>query len=149
MDTVNICARPAPHICTVNGPCNGWPQSVVKPFPPTPYKVVTLIINEDGSQTFLKTDSADCFLELGEVVTGRASHVLPATFWKRQAFRLFRILGDAGRIAQWTRGWRGPWLVDTAPTAGVVLEGRWMNRQDAIAAEVAFLNDWLTERKIS
>jgi hypothetical protein len=21
------CTRPAPHICAVNGPCNGWPRS--------------------------------------------------------------------------------------------------------------------------
>ena len=24
---VETCTRPLPHICAVNGPCNGWPQS--------------------------------------------------------------------------------------------------------------------------
>jgi len=24
------CTRPAPHICTVNGPCNGWPKDAVQ-----------------------------------------------------------------------------------------------------------------------
>ena len=24
--TPEICTRPAPHICTVNGPCNGFPK---------------------------------------------------------------------------------------------------------------------------
>ena len=118
-----------------------------KPYPNTPHKVITITIEEDGSQTYLKTDSADCFLELGEVITRRASHVLPAAFWKRQAFRVLRRLSaDTGRLAAWSRTWRGPWLVDTAPTAGVVLEGRWMDRQDAITAEVEFLNDYFLRR---
>jgi len=96
--------------------------------------------------TYLKTDSADIFLECGETITRRASHVLPARFWKRLAFRVCRILGRTGRVAEWTRTWRGPWLVDTSPTAGVVLVGRWVNRQDAIDAEVTFLNSWFAER---
>jgi hypothetical protein len=37
-------------------------------------------------------------------------------------------------------------MVDTTPTAGVVLEGRWMLRQDAIDAEIKFLNSWFLER---
>ena len=24
--TVNKCTRPTPHVCRVNGPCNGWPR---------------------------------------------------------------------------------------------------------------------------
>lgn len=117
-----------------------------KPFQKTPYKVVILTIDENGDQVFLKTDSADVFLEQGEVITKRASHVFPELFWKRLAFRILRILGDRGRVAQWTRTWQGPWLVDTKPTAGVVLSGRWMNRQDAIDAEVIFLNEWFARR---
>ena len=118
------------------------------PFKPLPRKVVTITINEDGSQTYLKTDSADVFLECGEVITRRASHVLPAAFWKRQAFRLLRALVlDTSRIAAWSRTWVGPWLVDTRPTAGVILQGRWMNRQDAIDAEIVFfLNDYFLRR---
>lgn len=23
---IQTCTRPAPHVCTVNGPCNGWPR---------------------------------------------------------------------------------------------------------------------------
>jgi hypothetical protein len=26
-DVVQICTRPSPHVCTVNGPCNGWPKT--------------------------------------------------------------------------------------------------------------------------
>lgn len=25
-DDVQMCTREAPHICRVNGPCNGWPK---------------------------------------------------------------------------------------------------------------------------
>jgi len=25
---VETCTRPAPHVCKVNGPCNGWPRTV-------------------------------------------------------------------------------------------------------------------------
>jgi hypothetical protein len=25
-DKVQMCTRPLPHICKVNGPCNGWPR---------------------------------------------------------------------------------------------------------------------------
>jgi hypothetical protein len=120
----------------------------MKPFPKTPQRIVTFIIDEKGDQVFLRSDSADCFLELGEVITRRASHVLPAAFWKRQAFRVLRALSsDTSRLAAWSRTWVGPWLVDTAPTAGVVLQGRWMIRQDAIDAEIIFLNDYFAERK--
>ena len=118
-------------------------------FPKEPRKVICVTIDEDGNNVFLKTDATDCFLEQGEVITRRASHVLPVAFWKRQAFRLLRTLvPDTSRLAAWSRTWRGPWLVDTAPTAGVVLQGRWMSRQDAIDAEVAFLNDYFLRRTV-
>jgi hypothetical protein len=29
MPKVLACTRPAPHVCRVNGPCNGWPTSGV------------------------------------------------------------------------------------------------------------------------
>jgi hypothetical protein len=110
-------------------------------------KLVVVTIEDDGNLTFLATESSDVFLELGRVITRRASHVYPSKWWKRVIFRLLRTLTpDAGRIAAWTRTWQGPWLVDTKPTAGVVLGGRWMNRQGAIDAEVVFLNDWFAER---
>ena len=118
-------------------------------FPKEPRKVICVTIDEDGNNVFLKTDATDCFLEQGEVITRRASHVLPVAFWKRQAFRLLRTLvPDTSRLAAWSRTWRGPWLVDTAPTAGVILQGRWANRQDAIDAEVEFLNDYFLRRPI-
>jgi hypothetical protein len=147
----------------VNGPCNGWP----KPFPPTPHKIVTIIINEHGDNVFLKTDSADCFLECGETITRRASHVEPSGFWLRSAFGLLRILSsDTSRVAAWTRTWNTRWRVNTKPVGGPILRWRdvhgeyvtkmWAgdciaffeDRQAAIDAEIVFLNNFFAERKI-
>ena len=115
----------------------------MKAFPKTEQKVLTVTIDEDGNLVYLKTSEHDIFAELGEVVTARASHVLPTNWWYRQVFRFLRqTFGERGRVAEWTRCWDTEWLVDTRPTAGVVLPQRFKNRQDAIEAEVAFLNDW-------
>jgi hypothetical protein len=119
----------------------------MKPFPKTERKVVTIMIDESGDLVFLRTPESDIFLELGETITRRASHVVPSAFWSRLAFNTIRyFVHDDSASAEWCRTWRGPWMVDTTPTAGVVLEGRWMNRQDAIDAEITFLNSWLLER---
>lgn len=127
-------------------------------------KIITLTIEEDGTQTFLKIDAADIFLEQGEVVTRRASHVEPAGFWLRLAFTVIRMLvNDTSRTAQWTRGWHTLWRVNTSPVGGPVLRWKdvcpgmeyipediayWPNRQWAIDAEVKFLNQFFAERTI-
>lgn len=42
----------------------------------------------------------------------RASHIWPVHPVKRAAFRLLRLgFGERGRVATWTRSWRGPWGV--------------------------------------
>ena len=118
----------------------------MKPFPKTERRVVTVTIDESGDLVFLNSPEHDIFLELGETVTRRASHVVPASFWSRLAFNAIRyFVHDDSASAEWCRTWRGPWMVDTTPTAGVVLEGRWMIRQDAIDAEIAFLNRWFLD----
>ena len=124
-------------------------------FPKTERKVVTMTIEESGNAVFLATDSADIFLEMGTVVTRRASHVEPATFWARQAFRVLRTLfSDTSAIAAWTRTWHCFWRVNTKPVGGPILRNQygniaaWWLRQDAIDAEVKFLNSWFAERGI-
>ena len=80
-------------------------------------------------------------IPLGQVSTRRASHVEPVYRVKRAAFRLLRWpFGDTGRVADWPRNWRGPWQADLAPSGGPVL-GPFRNRQNAIDAEVAWLNE--------
>jgi hypothetical protein len=49
------------------------------------------------------------------------------------------LFGDAGWIAEFTRSWPCLWRVDTSPSGGPVLDGRWRNREDALMAE----GEWL------
>jgi hypothetical protein len=138
----------------------------MKAFPKTPHKIITVTIDENGDQVFLKTDGADCFLELGEVITRRASHVEPAPRYTRWAFTVLRTLfSDTSKVAAWTRTWRCLWRVNTKPVGGPILRLKhinpatpwpvedlvavWANRLDAIAAEIKFLNQFFLERKIS
>jgi hypothetical protein len=129
-------------------------------------KIVTITIEDDGNLTFLATESSDVFLELGRVVTRRASHVEPAPRYDRWLFRVLRTLfPDDSRVAQWTRTWNTLWRVDTRPVGGPILTwahvrpeiaaaapqlaGRtyyWFDRQAAIDAEVLFLNQFFAER---
>jgi hypothetical protein len=135
----------------------------MKPFPKSPQKVVTVVIDEHGNLEYLKTDSCDVLLELGEVITRRASHVEPATFWTRVWFHIIRTLvSDKSRVAAWTRNWKCLWRVNTAPVGGPILRhihvdpnskqwawdviAVWENRQDAIDAEITFLNKWFLTR---
>jgi hypothetical protein len=119
-----------------------------KPFAKTEQKVLTVTIDEEGNLLYLKTNEHDIFAELGEVITRRASHVEPEHIGLRVAFRFLRLFGDKTRVAEWTRQWQCVWLVDTRPVGGPVLEGRWSNRQDAIDAEIVFLNQFFLERGI-
>jgi hypothetical protein len=135
----------------------------MKAFPKTPEKIVTVTIDEEGEMTYLATDSADIFMACGETITRRASHVEPATPWPRIAFHILRrFVTDKSSIAAWTRLWTCDWRINTAPIGGPVL--RWKHttnwrasvwpegvakyavRQDAIDAEIAFLNAWFSER---
>src|ERR1035437_3484419 len=87
-----------------------------------PHRIITITIEEDGSQTYLKTDGLDCFLELGEVITRRASHVEPASRYERWAFTVLRFLfPETSKAAAWTRTWKCLWRVNTKPVGGPVL----------------------------
>lgn len=124
-------------------------------------KVVTVTIEENGDMTFLDTDAERVFLELGTAVTRRASHVEPVSVPLRLLFYILRWFGDKNRIADWTRNWRCGWRVNTAPVGGPILRWShirpdaewglgdvyvWYNRQEAIDAEIKFLNDFFIER---
>jgi hypothetical protein len=106
-------------------------------------KTITLTIDENGDQIFLKSDGAEMFRAIGITVTRRASHVEPDSLVLRLAFRVARLLSfDA-----WTRTWSCVWRVNTAPIGGPILAGRWTNRQAAIAAEIQFLNTFFLHRR--
>jgi hypothetical protein len=119
----------------------------MSPFPKTQRDVITLTIDEDGDLLFLKTDSADIFMELGTTVTKRASHVEPGSRYDRWFFHLLRFLfGDKGRVAEWTRTWNCEWRINTSPIGGPILPERFRVRQQAIDREIVFLNQWFLER---
>lgn len=147
-------------------------KSEYKPFRKTEQKVTTATIDEKGDVLFLASNENDIFCELGDVVTKRASHVEPATFWARGAFHFLRLFGDKTRVADWTRGWKVDWRVNTKPVGGPILTYgnmlpktairdlrsprgtrythtivTWSNRQDAIDAEIKFLNWFFLEGK--
>jgi hypothetical protein len=127
-------------------------------------KVIVVTIEENGDLIFLKADSADYFLEHGEVVTRRASNVEPYDLFHRVLFHVLRtFFSDKSRIADWTRIWKCAWRVNTSPIGGPILtwgdvfpvfkgtliRGKilgWSVRTTAIEAEVAFLNHWFAER---
>ena len=62
----------------------------MQPFPKTERKVVTVTIDESGDLVFLRAPESDIFLELGETVTTRASHVEPYGFLPRLLFNTIR-----------------------------------------------------------
>jgi len=76
-------------------------------------KLAALYIAPDGTVSAIADETAqDIAAKLGDPVKTRASHVLPVHPAKRFAFRVIRFfVGDAGRIAEWCRNWRGPWCV--------------------------------------
>lgn len=67
------------------------------------------------SQTlFVSSDEVisigDMPVELGATRSYRASQILPVNPVKRLAFVALRaVFGERGRVAAWTRNWRGPW----------------------------------------
>ena len=69
----------------------------------------------------------------------RGGRVLPRQALRRLAFQtLRRIFGGRGRVAAWTRHWRGPWIVQRADT-GETLPGIYESHEAAVEAEVAWL----------
>ena len=131
-------------------------------WPKSERKVVTVTIDESGDMVYLNTPESDIFMELGERITPRASHVEPGPRYERWLFRLLRTLfGDEGRISEWTRSWNTLWRVDTSPVGGPIL--RWghvlpncpacmaddiyyeCDRERAIRTEIDFLNRFFLE----
>jgi hypothetical protein len=105
---------------------------------------VTVTVRDNGELIFLDTPEAQCFKALGSVTTRRASHVEPDSWLLRLAFHALRhFYGDKGRMSDFTRNWPCLWRVNTRPTGGPILPGRWRNRQEAIDAEVSWLGNHL------
>ena len=124
-------------------------------------KVITVFIDDEG-MTFLMDETVKLFEGEGEVK--RASHVEPDSLVFRLLFHTLRhVFGDKGRMSDFTRSWPCLWRVNTKPTAGRILTwgdlphnrgsqvywgqnetATWRNRQEAIDAEIVFLNEWFS-----
>lgn len=84
----------------------------------------------------------DALSTLGRATTRRASVVEPVALWRRVAFRLLRwAFGDRGRVAAWTRRWRGQWRVQVLDGPSL---GTHDTREQAIRAEEA----WFAGRQL-
>lgn len=124
--------------------------------------IITMTIEANGDAVLLATPGSEAFLDCGEVKTRRASHVEPANLVYRVAFHVLRWFGDKNQIAEWTRHWPIVWRVNTEPVGGWVLRwsdiedelgpngedgvALWLDRQEAIEAEIKFLNNYFLVR---
>lgn len=107
-------------------------------------RTITLTIDENGDQVFLKSDGAEMFRSLGITVTRRASHVEPDAWALRLLFHAIRkAVSDTSKAAAWTRTWPCMWRVNTAPLNGPILTPRFTDRQAAIDAEIMYVNNIL------
>ncbi|HXJ55423.1 MAG TPA: hypothetical protein VNU68_02050 [Verrucomicrobiae bacterium] len=69
----------------------------------------TITILPDGTVEFLG-DTCPLDLPLANPVRRRVSTIQPTVWWKRTAFLfLRRVCGERGRVAAFTRRWKGPW----------------------------------------
>lgn len=110
----------------------------------TTTQTATIMIGPGGKITGVETEALRAILTAtgADATTHRASNVWPQQAAKRAVFRLVRAcVSDRGRVAQWTRGWKGPWMVHVhqGPTLGP-----FEDRGEAIAAEI----EWLNENRI-
>ena len=83
---------------------------------------IVVNIKEDGDALVISHPNHNIdAAQLGTVTgAGPGAHVYPQVRVKRWAFKVLRrVFGRAGRVADWTRTWPGPWvLVD--PENGLV-----------------------------
>jgi hypothetical protein len=71
--------------------------------------VKTITILPSGEIEFLG-DTCPIDLPLANPVRRRVSTIQPTVWWKRTAFLfLRRVCGERGRVAAFTRRWKGPW----------------------------------------
>jgi hypothetical protein len=106
----------------------------------TPMQNVEITFTPDGEIRFLVSEGTTSLLT-PEAVVRRASHVEPVSRPLRILFHGLRtVFGETGRISDLTRSWPVRWRVNLAPIGGPVLFGYWMDRQDAIQAEINYLN---------
>jgi len=100
---------------------------------------ITVTFDEHGNIQCIKCPELAFLAALGPTRHDRASHVLPVNRLMRWLFRKLRhVCEDDSPLAEFTRRWPCRWQADLALCGGPVL-GPFTRRQDAIAAEVAWI----------
>lgn len=107
-------------------------------------KTITITIDEEGNQLFIKGAGTDVFLSLGDYTTQRGSHVAPVNPVLNITFRMIRALvTDSSKVASWTRTWGCLWCAEIVN--GPILWASGTTRTKAIEAEVSYLNNQFLE----
>lgn len=102
-------------------------------------------IGPNGNIHFIDNPRFSTLKNEGRFAKRRASHVEPANRVLRWLFHVLRRwFGEDGAVAAFTRGWPCAWRVNLTPSGGEILDGVYRNRQDAIDAEV----QWLQTHKL-
>lgn len=98
-----------------------------------------IFVRPDGSVNHICVDGFSTAF-LGEQVVRRASYVEPVNPTLRFWFHVIRrIVPDRSFIAAWTRRWKCQWQANLYISGGPIF-GPFKYRQDAIAAEVFWIN---------
>ena len=116
-----------------------------KPRPPMKFK----IDGQTGEVTAIYSPASADILQalVTDVKTvdkskKRASHVLPVNPLLKRLFRWLRDkYGEKGIVAAFTRKWPCRWEADMSPSGGKEVFGPFWNRDKAIAAEIAWINE--------
>lgn len=101
---------------------------------------VAFKIKRDGTLSVIMHAPEEAPPVHGDVMAlARGGYVWPHPCLKRLAFRfLRRCFGNRGKVAAWTRTWRGPWIVIRADN-GQRLPGTFATHGDAVQAEINWL----------
>jgi hypothetical protein len=101
--------------------------------------IVFSIDDSSGQVTFLLNDLSRPFVDESSTIR-RASNVEPINAILRIVFYTLRFLfGEYSRMGQFTRVWPCTWRVNLSPVSGPILPIVYRNRQEAINAEIEWL----------
>ena len=103
-----------------------------------------LLVDNTGILTAIGEDAPDIHEYFAVTSRRRASHIEPCSRHLRALFHLRRSVSlHSGWLAEWTRLWPCTWRVNLSPSGGPTF-GQYTNRQQAIAAEHAWLEKHMT-----
>lgn len=99
----------------------------------------TVTIDDSGEARFLVSEISSFLLDESSTIR-RASHVEPVNVILRCVFYTLRFLfGEYGKMGQFTRIWPCMWRVNLSPVNGPILPDVYRNRNQAINAEIVWL----------